>query len=307
MTRILYISLFVCLLLSFNTKVKSQIQNQLVHINQNLTAINPANTTINNLVKFQTLYSKQWVGFEGSPQTIILSGEYPLVFKNIGLGATLTNEKYGNVLTNNISGDFSYKLRLARSRTLAFGFKASMQTYNVDISQLKAFDNNDLCLQKNISMQLAPNFGFGVMFTTNTFYVGFSAPKLLDNTFDNDKVRNTFSNLLRGNLNLMGGFRYKATSEIELKPEIIIAQSPAQQLFIYFSAGIVYSDLIQFSAIYRTNSIAAAILYNVTEQLAFSYSYNYNTSKIRSYQQGSHEVMLIYAFSLKIRSTSLLL
>ena len=77
--------------------------NDLYYDNRYL--FNPANAGDQGYLVGFLNHRRQWVGLEGAPVTNVLSVHSPLGNKNIGLGGTLSSDRYG--FSQRIAGSFT--------------------------------------------------------------------------------------------------------------------------------------------------------------------------------------------------------
>ncbi|MFD1294655.1 type IX secretion system membrane protein PorP/SprF, partial [Lutibacter holmesii] len=91
------------------------------------------------------------------------------------MGLSIIHDEIGPVQENNIYADFSYTIFTGEEGRLAFGLKAGVTL--LDIGYLDTVDPDPLNEPVN---QASPNFGAGVYYYTNKFYLGLSAPNFLE-------------------------------------------------------------------------------------------------------------------------------
>ena len=162
----------------------------------NALALNPAYAgSRNNVLNATALYRRQWIGIEGAPETQTLSFDMPVNEKRVGLGVQFFNDKIGITKTTGAYASYAYRIEMENGN-LALGLQAGMTNFRADFTSvaLNTGSPTDPAFSENINKFL-PNFGAGVYFNTDRFYVGASVPhlfnnKLTDHTVD---VSNSFS------------------------------------------------------------------------------------------------------------------
>ena len=98
-------------LVVFSVVAFAQQDAQFTQNFMNRLAVNPGYAGINGSICAFTLYRTQWVGFDGQPQTGLLSLDAPIgAKKNMGLGLTIQTDKLGYM--NNFYGKLAYSYHL---------------------------------------------------------------------------------------------------------------------------------------------------------------------------------------------------
>src|SRR6218665_2367062 len=97
---------FVILLVTYGGY--AQQDAQFTQYMYNTININPAYAGSRGVLSVFGLYRTQWVGLDGAPETSSFSVNTPINNSNLGVGASLVNDKIGPTNENNISVDVSY-------------------------------------------------------------------------------------------------------------------------------------------------------------------------------------------------------
>ena len=135
------------------------------------------------------LIREQWVGIEGRPRTQTLSVHSPLRNDDIAVGGTIVRDEVGPTNSTSLFGDFAYRVKVSEQSRLAFGLKAGMNFLQADLASLQNTDVNDLSLAQSIKTNFLPNFGASAYLWADKYFLGLSAPKLLENNLD-DSIEN---------------------------------------------------------------------------------------------------------------------
>jgi type IX secretion system PorP/SprF family membrane protein len=146
-----------------------------------------------------------------------------------------------------------------------------------------------------------PNFGAGAYFFTRNFYVGFSAPSLLENKITISGADYNASTLFRAaaiHYYAHAGYRRRLTEKFELNTSVLIKQATAAPMQFDLNAQMVYNNRFGFGLSYRTSKEVLALFnVDIIPPLKFGYAYEFNFGMIGRASAGSHEVMLIYKFN----------
>jgi type IX secretion system PorP/SprF family membrane protein len=264
----------------------------------NMLAINPAYAGSRNVASVTALYRDQWVGMEGAPRTGTLTLDAPLDDKHLGLGIQVYNDRIG--ITNTTGGYFSYAYRIRFDQgTLAFGLQGGLSQYRADFTSVALNTGSpvDVAFSQNINKMLL-NFGTGIYYSTDRFYLGLSSPQLLNNKLSDLTVQedNSFAGQ-HLHVFLATGYVFPVNEDLNFKPSVLLKGVRGAPLEADLNATLWIRDVIAIGAQYRTEaSIAGLIELQVSPQFKIGYAYDSSTTKLVQYNSGSHEIMLRYEF-----------
>ncbi|MBT8235668.1 MAG: type IX secretion system membrane protein PorP/SprF [Bacteroidia bacterium] len=257
----------------------------------NTSLFNPAYVGSEDFLKISGVYRSQWVGLDGAPETMSLSLN-DRIGKNVGIGGSVISDKIGPSSETILNADFSYTLDFEKT-SLAFGLKASANILNVDFSQLTGSDD-DVSFQSNIDNRFTPNVGAGVYYYSDNYYVGLSVPQLLEtNHYERNEREETYLAKERFHTYFMGGYVFDLSRELKLKPAYLLKVTDGAPLQLDLSANFLFLDKFTLGASYRLNSAVSALAgLQVFESVFVGYSYDADTTALRQYNSGSHEIVL---------------
>lgn len=259
----------------------------------NTLAFNPAYAGSANVFTVMALSRHQWVGFDGAPATQTFLAHSPLKSENLALGFTAINDKIGAARQTSAYADFAYRIRTGDDTRLSFGLKGGMNIYQADLASLTSVEVDPA--KVNISGQLLPNFGFGLYWHGPRYYLGASAPKLLENKLDavNGNVLVTTSEARH--YFLIGGYVMDLSRDIKFKPSFMFRTVEGAPLSLDLNANFLLRERIWFGAMYRWgNAFGLMGQYQVNDQLRVGYAFDLTTTRIGAYNAGTHEIMLSY-------------
>lgn len=283
--------------------------------------LNPAYAGSHEVVSLTALYRHQWAGMDGAPRTANISVHSPFKRDQYALGLTIANDRLG--LTNMFSATipFAYRLRFNGEHRLAFGIQASF-TYYQQRNTEAVLENQSLFDQSfstNKNMFI-PNFGAGVYAYGKRYYVGFSVPHLLPSSLAKqfELTKNSVGIAKQYNHYLLtAGYVFgKDASIVKVKPSFLMKYQQGLERNIPdfdFNLGLLFIDRIWVAASVRTGGekynslstktkpfnvegIIGMVEGKITPQLRVGYAYHYAITDLRSYQSGTHEIMLGYDF-----------
>jgi type IX secretion system PorP/SprF family membrane protein len=257
--------------------------------------VNPAYAGSRNFGNLTGVFRKQWVGINGSPTTTSISYNAPVRRYDFGVGASLLYDALGPVNQTGFYLDYSYLIRLGENGTFALGLKGGFNYFYLNYNGLKYFEpDNDLDLLESESLFL-PNFGVGAYYYTNKMYLGLSVPKLIRNSLE----KNTLKHLNREEWHffLMGGYIFKVTDFLNIKPSFIARYAVGAPLSLEATATFMLFDKIWLGAMYRFgDSVGGLINWQISKKFNIGYSYDLTRSDLGAYNRGSHEITLNYVF-----------
>ena len=272
------------------------------HYAFNTLAINPAYAGTRDALTITGLNRMQWVSFSGAPITQTITAHTPIINKNIGLGLSLLNDKIGPTNTLSFYVDFSFKIKINEKAKLSFGLKSGLNYKKANLSDLLVTDPSDPMFLADQKSKLLPNFGFGLYYYTDKYYVGISIPKLLENNFTENTV-NGDANLASDKKHyfLIGGAVFNLSEDIKLKPTSFVKVTSGAPIQMDLTANFILKDKFSFGLMYRTGDAFGVLVgMNITDQLSVGYSFDWSmTNKTFKYNQGSHEIMIRYDLMFK--------
>lgn len=259
----------------------------------NTISINPAYAGSRETLSIVGLHRSQWVGLEGGPQTQTLSIHAPMRNEKVGLGLSFINDELGFQNFSYLYGDFSYTIRTGENSELAFGLKAGFTSYSLDADFQQSQSNDPVIF--GFEDRWKPNIGTGIYWHSNKWYLGLSAPRILNTDYTGDAE---FEALERISYYFTGGYVFKLSDNTMFKPAVLLKATNGAPLSFDATANFLFYDKFWIGAGYRVNEQAGAIGgiadFQVSKQLRIGYAYEYPISDLRPYTSGTHEVLLMF-------------
>ena len=256
---------------------------------------NPAYAGTRGSLNLTAVHRSQWVGWEGAPKTQFLSIHAPIVRKRIGLGANLSYDNIGSRSNISAMGNFAYHLQLnSKSLRLSFGASAGINSNQYDFNGLIVNDNTDINYLTS-NKTLSPNFGAGIYLHSNKGYLGFSLPRLIEKSIDN----NTSKSFLKRHYYLTSGYVFNVNSVTDIKPSILIKYTQNAPITVDFNYSMFFYNKLWIGLMYRMHeSVGFNSSFLVKEAFTLGYSFDYPINNLRLNNFGSHEIL----FSFDLRS-----
>jgi type IX secretion system PorP/SprF family membrane protein len=286
-TKILYFALLLTGITSF-----AQQDAQYTQYMYNTINVNPAYAGSRGVLSIFGLYRTQWVGIDGAPDTGAFSINTPIENTNIGLGASVVTDRIGPTSENVISLDGSYTIKTSETYKLSFGLKASANLFNFDRTKVDPQTSGDLLLQ-DISSDFSPNIGAGVYFHSEKLYLGVSAPNFLETKRYADNTKAIYKE--RMNLYGIAGYVFDLSSNLKFKPAVMTKMVQGAPLQVDVSGNFMINEKFVLGAAWRWDAAFSGMAgFQINKGLYLGYGYDLETTKLKNYNSGSHEVFLRY-------------
>ncbi|KAF2341602.1 PorP/SprF family type IX secretion system membrane protein [Flavobacterium tistrianum] len=280
----------------FSIVSNAQQDAQYTQYMYNTIEVNPAYAGSRGALSVFGLYRTQWIGLDGAPETSTFSVNTPLNNSDLGLGVSLVNDKIGPTVENTLSADLSYTIPTSESWNLSFGIKGTANLFNIDINKLSYEDQDDPQFQ-NLKNKFSPNVGAGIYYHSDRAYIGLSVPNFIEtNRYDSDDVA-IFKEKI--NYYLIAGyvFNLDRLEYIKFKPALMTKMVEGAPLQVDVSGNFMFNDKFVLGLAYRWSaSVSAMAGFQVTKGMYIGYGYDHETTQLRKYNSGSHEIFLRFEF-----------
>ena len=240
------------------------------------------------------LHRSQWMQVEGAPRTSLLAIDGPVMNNKMGLGFSLVHDQIGISRDLDMSGHYAYHLRVGKRSKLALGLRAGLSIYSARVSELRHWDAADPLYQQDIVNAPLGKFGFGLYWHSASGYLGISVPAIYaaDGRITLDAPQ-AFKHYYTQHYYVHGGKVIHAGESFDVKPSALVKYTPGAPIEADINCNALYRERIWLGLGYRTgDALVAMAEYQISPQLRIGYAYDMTTSKLRTYTNGSHEVML---------------
>ncbi len=274
----------------------SQQDAQFTQYMYNTSNINPAYAGSREVLSVFALHRTQWVGLDGAPITNNININTP-IGSNIGVGLGIVNDRIGVSDENNISADFSYTIQASNNYKLAFGLKASANILNIAFDKL-SYAVADPSFETNVNNKISPNIGTGVYFYSDNTYIGLSVPNFLETRhYDRNSTINSAKVTAQERMHyyFIAGHVFDLSENIQFKPSLLTKIVQGAPLQIDASANFMINEKFILGAAYRWTAAASLMAgFQINESWLIGYGFDLETTRLKAYNSGSHEVFLRY-------------
>lgn len=287
---------FTVLIMLQGSTAFGQQDPQFTQYFDNTLFVNPAYAGSRGMLNITGIHREQWVGFDGRPRSSTLSIHSPLTYESVGLGLTVVNDQVGPIKQTMFYGDFSYSLRFKHQRKLCFGVKAGVNMINIGTSTLLTTDAGDPNLMSNVRSNYNPNFGFGWYYHSPRFFIGMSSPKILESSYDGIDKTNPEQ---RHYFGIIGGV-IPLNEAVKLRPTAQLKLTEHAPMSLDASIAAIIHEKLWIGGMYRLNAaFGAFVQVQCTPQFKVGLASDFGTQKLRSYNNGTFELMASYDFVFK--------
>ena len=330
--NILYI-LLISVSCSIHFGAFGQQNFQLSQYMNGMNLINPAISGIEDYTKVNLGYRKQWAGWTGNgttPASMYIVGNTRVAPKPYsstsmplrtahddastissekgnsngihGVGGYIYSDNYVYFKRVSLGTSYAYHLKLNDEFNLSAGIALGLTNNAIDISQLSLYDevndNSYLSLLNSNNSKIAGDMNLGLLLYSKEFFLGYSAFQVFGGR-QFSKVSGLDARYFLQH-NIIAGYNIKMNDDVVLLPSVLIKTLTNVPTTIDFSLKATIKNKYFGGLSYRTEDAIIFFLgTQISENIAFSYSYDYNLSDIRNYSTGGHEINLSVLLSRK--------
>lgn len=280
--------------------VSAQQTPEISHYLVNPYLINPSTAGLNGS-NASLIIRKQWQGFNGAPETQILTVDGDINRKKMGLGFTVINDNT-NIIGKTASYlTYVYNLSITSKQKLRFGISPGIVQNRIIYDNIIAEDEDEIQLFSNNQNAMNFDFNGGIHYMFNDLQIGFAVSHLFapsftyENNFTSDSL--SFSSIPHFLVNANYNFLLKG-GKWEIRPSVLIKS--AQGLpFVFEGAVSGYYKKKVWGILRYQNNIGYSAMAGglVTSQLKLGYSYGLSSNELATQNSGTHEVFIGYVFS----------
>jgi type IX secretion system PorP/SprF family membrane protein len=263
---------------------------------------------------------KQWMNFEGSPTSLALAADMRLSMAPIGVGINIMSDRIGPLSTTFARIAGSYNITKIAGGTLGIGVDVGIISKSISSNWIVpepllndpripgrggnipgttsfSFDNPDL-------NKTTFDVGFGAFYQIpGKFYAGLSsthlpAQQIKDVGLGYQVTRHYY---------FMTGYTFQPTKWSKITPNVLYKSDGAASA-LDLNLTFLWLDKIWVGGTYRMND-APALLVGYQDVFgsdnAYSYrigySFDFTTTKLKTYAKGSHELLLGICYTPKVK------
>jgi len=281
--------------------------------------INPSYAGNDGYTTINLTAREQWLGLPSSPSTYAVSFQTRLLRDSyiqrstsvrkdlvrptrggrVGLGGYVFNDRNGIIRRTGFEAAYAYHIDLSASRSLlSFGLASTVYQFAIDLDGAVVADIDDEFLNNYDRVVFIPDFNFGVSYTTQNYYIGFSATQLFRGSLTlGNAAKNPRTEL--GHFFLSGGMKIPLSgNDWVIEPSALIKSSDmifkAAQMDL--TTRIYYREDYWAGISYRTQDAMIMLLGFTWDRFYFAYSFDLALTDMRKHSFGSHELSFAVKF-----------
>lgn len=298
MKRFFYLFLFV---LFVCTAGYAQQESHYTHFMYTKQLLNPGYVGSNGNPNFMGLYRKQWIGFEGAPESQLLTFNAPFFDKRVGFGVAVARQTAGDMTEYIGNLSYSYDMINQDDLSLRFGIMGTLKSLSIDPlgPGTAVINNSDPVIGDIIGddfSKIGGNVGAGLYLNIKDAYIGFSVPNILTReigrTADGAVEKPHF-------YGMAGAIIPVPESQFSIYPNVLFKYVENAPFSLDINLSAIYNNVFTFGASYRygdenSDSIDFLARYQATPKFGLGVAYDLPISDIRTTNSGSIELMLTY-------------
>jgi len=231
----------------------------------------------------------------------------PAFAERVGLGVSLAHDKIGPTNSYMASLMYAYRLKMGKGN-LSIGVRGTMRSYQVKWAGLEATHGGDGQIPVETTNRVFPNFGVGAYYDTKKFYIGLSAPHILNNDLSYSTNNNSDFGRTERHFYLMTGYLFKVSDNVNFKPAALLKYVPNSPVDLDLNATFIFVERLWAGLSYRLGgdstqgfgeSIDLLVQYQITPAFRAGAAYDFTLSKIKNASSGSIEIQLDYCIRSK--------
>lgn len=273
---------------------------QFSHSMFNQMNINPGYAGSSDMINANAINKIQWVGFDGAPSTTAFSINAPIAPFGLksGIGLNILSDNPG--FNKDLGLNLSYAVRFKAGKgMLGIGASGGFINNSIDPKWNYPDATSDAAIPLNKESSMNFDLGFGLFYNTESMYFGLSGTHL--NGTKMNKATNPAHYPRQYYLN--GGYFLNLPNPAwQFNPSVYVV-SDLTLSQISLSANLKYNKKFWGGVSYRIGRFGEAITgmlgIELFNGLKIGYAYEFSMREISGYNDGSHEFMLGYSFSLK--------
>jgi type IX secretion system PorP/SprF family membrane protein len=288
--------------------------------------LNPAFTGIDNFMDIKINYRNQWGGFSDAPTTnyigingylqketqqsykqyalrtsnpyfldsLEVEGISPVEPLRHGIGGNIIYDVQGPF--EQISGYINYAVHVPLSKKLkmSIGVSGVISNQRIDLEKitLQNPDDDDFYQSliaaggKNTYLSVNP----GIALYSDRFYFSYTPQNIIRSAISTDEILSSASTI---NHLIMAGYKFPLNNQVSLLPSILLSQSDEISNQWDTNLKVLIKERTWAGLSYRSSGalVFMAGVY-INNMFNLSYSYDYVTSELNNYSNGSHELIL---------------
>ncbi|NVO01349.1 MAG: type IX secretion system membrane protein PorP/SprF [Bacteroidetes bacterium] len=269
--------------------VFSQNDMQSSQFTFNELSFNPANAASTPNIVVSLSAREQWAGFKEAPSTQFLNA-YTNIDGIGGIGLSVINDKLGYEKSLGVHVVYARKFPLSDKNSFSLGAGLGFMNKSIDYDKLVFEQGNDQTALASQKSELKSDFSFGASLDLAAFHFSLSSTHLTQSL-----NKSTFYKTPR-HYYIFTKYTIKASDRIDVAPSVFVKSSEFINQY-EVNTNVFLDKKYWLGVSYRFDESAVALVgFTINNQFQVGYSYDFNLGPIKTYSNGSHEIMVLAKF-----------
>ncbi len=284
---------------------------------------NPAYAGSKGYMSVILLHRTQWWSIPGAPYSQTFSIHSPVGNRRVGVGFSASHDVIGPTRAIEANLSYAYHLPMGKAN-LSIALQGGATNWRSDLTKLDIDNTQDDAFSELETNYWLPNFGMGLYFYTEKFYLGLSSPKLIQYDLRKENLNTAIWAKQYRHFYLSTGLALPLSGDdLVFKPSILVKsvalassfnkdvafQSIGAPTEIDIDLSVLFQQTLWIGVSFRTaieafiddtssyDSADIWVAFYLANGIRIGAAYDYPLSEIRQVAMGSFEVMLGYEFN----------
>jgi len=267
----------------------------------NMATINPAYVGMYDIAGFTLSTRKDYVSVNGANMYQQFSYRTPIRDSESGIGFNLIKRNVGFEKQLFLTFDYSYQVRLDMYNYIRFGFKGGVVNYANNLNDYHLYPDGipDSQFMSDVTNYFMTVFGAGAIVFNDNYYVGFSVPSFINNTFQVNRAG--YSSLQEfKTAYLSGGYVFRLPFGVQLRPNALLIGTIGKSVSFDLGAVAYLPNNLNLGINARsTGAFCLSGQYAFPNNIKIGFAADYALFQdIKKFQIGTYEIMVSYEFNI---------
>jgi len=311
-------ALFILLLCFSNAW--SQQEYYFTNTVNNPYTVNPAASGMASVIHLETSARMQWLGYNGSPRTMLLTGNGQLktkgnqarssfneegktfnsnpvrstgIIKHI-VGGKAMNDAIGPFAKTSVYGSYAIHLPFSKKLNFGLGIGLGWSNFRIDQDRINLHQEDDATYNQFLTASSSQNFldaNAGIVLYGEKFFGGLSMSQVLKNKANFGGIET--GSYFERHYFLVMKYKVKVNEDFNIEPSVVAKYVKSAPFVFDLGARILYHDAAWFGIQYRTNNaFNIQVGANLIKNFYLSYAYEFSNGPLNISRNGTHEINL---------------
>ena len=300
MKRFIYLFLFVAFAYTIGN---AQHEAHYTHFMYTKQLLNPGYVGSKGTPNLLALYRKQWIGFDGAPESQLVTFNTPFFDPRVGFGVAISRQLTGDKEEYLGNLAYSYDMINQDGLNLRLGIMGTIKHLGITLGENIRNPADPVANQigNGDFDEIGGNVGAGLYLNIKDAYIGFSVPNILRRELGNSNDPAEEQPHFYG---MAGAIIPITDSKFSLYPNVLFKYVDNAPYSLDVNLSAIFNNVFTIGASFRhgqenSDSVDFLANYQVSNQFGIGVAYDLTLSDLQNENDGSVEVMLTYLFGKK--------